>query len=91
MTVKGQTKPVEVFALISDKSIPAPAWLETYHVAVKMYRKRDFKEAIERFKFTKEQIPGGDFLCEMYMSRCEAYQITPPPKDWDGSFTLSEK
>ena len=91
MTVKGKTKPVEVFALLSDRSVPPPAWLETYHNAVKMYRHREFKEAIDRFKFTQEQISGGDFLCEMYLSRCEAYQISPPPPDWDGSFTLAEK
>jgi adenylate cyclase len=91
MTVKGKTKPVEVFGLVSDRTVPPPAWLETYHAAVKMYRRREFREAAERFKFTQEQIPGGDYLCEMYLSRCDAYLISPPPKDWDGSFTLSEK
>jgi adenylate cyclase len=91
LTVKGKTKPVEVFALLSDRSIPPPAWLETYHAAVKLYRRREFKEAMDRFKFTQEQISGGDFLCEMYLSRCEAYMLSPPPADWDGSFTLAEK
>ena len=91
LTVKGKTKPVEVFALLSDRSIPPPAWLETYHTAVKMYRRREFKEAAEHFKSTQKQINGGDFLCEMYLSRCEAYQVSPPPGNWDGSFTLSEK
>ncbi|HTB84813.1 MAG TPA: adenylate/guanylate cyclase domain-containing protein [Candidatus Sulfotelmatobacter sp.] len=88
---KGKTKPIETFTLLSDSTVPPPAWLETYHMAVKMYRRREFKEAAGRFKFTREQIPGGDFLCEMYLSRCEAYQASPPPPDWDGSFTLSEK
>ena len=91
LTVKGKTKPVEVFALLSDRAVPPPAWLATYHVAVKLYRHREFKEAADRFKFTLEQISGGDFLCEMYLSRCEAYQISPPPDNWDGSFTLAEK
>jgi adenylate cyclase len=91
MVVKGKVKPVEVFALLSDRSVPPPAWLETYHNAVKMYRRRDFKEAAGRFKFTQEQIVGGDFLCEMYLSRCAAFELSPPPADWDGSFTLSEK
>ncbi len=27
MTVKGKTKPVEVFSLLSDRSVPPPAWL----------------------------------------------------------------
>jgi adenylate cyclase len=91
LTVKGKTKPVEVFGLLSDRSLPPPAWLETYHVAVKLYRRREFKEAADRFKFTQEQISGEDFLCEMYLSRCRAYELSPPPADWDGSFTLAEK
>ena len=60
-------------------------------MAVKLYRRREFKEAADRFKFTQAQINGGDFLCEMYLSRCEAYQLSPPPENWDGSFTLAEK
>jgi adenylate cyclase len=91
LTVKGKTKPVEVFALLSEKSIPPPAWLESYHAAVHMFRRREFKEAIERFKFVQEQISGGDFLCEMYLTHCEAYQQNPPPDNWDGSMTLAEK
>jgi adenylate cyclase len=91
MIVKGKNKPVEVFALLSDRSVPPPAWLESYHAAVKQYRHREFKEAIERFKFVQEQISGGDFLCEMYLERCQAYLVNPPPENWDGSYTLSEK
>ena len=91
LTVKGKTKPVEVFALLSDRSLPPPAWLADYHEAVKLYRRREFAEAADRFQSVQEQIGGGDFLCEMYPSRCEAYQLSPPPDNWDGSFTLSEK
>jgi hypothetical protein len=56
-----------------------------------MFRRREFKEGIERFKFVQEQISGGDFLCEMYLRECEEYQKNPPPDNWDGSMTLSEK
>jgi adenylate cyclase len=91
LAFKGKTHPIETFTLLSDRSVPPPAWLETYHHAVKMYRRREFKEAADRFKFTREQISGGDFLCEMYLSRCETYQLSPPPDNWDGSTALSEK
>ena len=91
LTVKGKTKPVEVFALLSDRSIPPPNWLDEYHQAVDKYRHRQFEAASGHFKRVQLQIYGGDFLCEMYLSRCEAYQLSPPPEDWDGSFTLSEK
>lgn len=91
LTVKGKTKPVEVFSLVSARAVPAPAWLEGYHQAVHLYRRREFKTAVERFKAVEAQIPGGDYLCAMYASRCEAFELSPPPEHWDGSFTLLEK
>jgi adenylate cyclase len=91
LTVKGKTRPVEVFELLSQRAVPAPAWLATYHAAVKLYRRREFGEAADRFKFVRDQIPGGDYLSEMYLARCEAFQLSPPPGNWDGSFTLAEK
>jgi hypothetical protein len=38
-----------------------------------------------------EQIGGGDYLCERYVERSEIYAAIPPPPDWDGSFTMTEK
>ena len=49
LTVKGKTKPVEVFGLLSDRSQPQPAWLAIYHEAVKLYRARKFSEAAQTF------------------------------------------
>ncbi|HEY4952486.1 MAG TPA: adenylate/guanylate cyclase domain-containing protein, partial [Verrucomicrobiae bacterium] len=50
LTVKGKTKPVEVFGLLSDRSQPPPAWLAVYHEAVKLYRARKFSEAVAKFE-----------------------------------------
>jgi adenylate cyclase len=91
LTVKGKTKPVEVFGLLSDRSLPPPAWLAVYHDAVKLYRARKFSEAVAKFEAAHRQIGGEDFLCEMYVSRCAAFELSPPPENWDGSFTLAEK
>ncbi|MDR3377145.1 MAG: adenylate/guanylate cyclase domain-containing protein [Verrucomicrobiae bacterium] len=91
LTVKGKTRPVEVFTLLSDRSVPAPAWLATYQNAINLYRQRQFQEAGDRFKLAREQISGEDFLCEMYLARCQAFQLAPPPAHWDGSHTLAEK
>jgi adenylate cyclase len=91
LTVKGKTRPVEVFALLSDSSQPPPAWLAVYHEAIKLYRARKFSEAAANFETARQQIGSEDFLCEMYLSRCAAYQLSPPPENWDGSFTLAEK
>jgi adenylate cyclase len=91
MTVKGKTKPVEVFSLLSDRSLPPPAWLPIYHEAIKLFRARKFTEAAVRFEDARKEIVGEDFLCTMYRLYCTTYEQKPPPEDWDGSFTLAEK
>lgn len=88
---KGKTRPVETYVLLGDRSQPPSAWLAVYHEGVKLYRSRKFAEATKKFEAARYQIGGEDFLCEMYLSRCAVYQISPPPENWDGSFTLAEK
>ena len=91
LTVKGKTKPVEVFGLLSDRTVPPPGWLATYHEAVSLYRQRKFRDAITLFEAVQKQIGQEDYLCDMYILRCAALSGSPPPENWDGSFTLSEK
>ena len=88
---KGKTKPVETFTLLSDRTLPPPAWLAVYHNGVKLYRERKFAEATRKFNAAQKDIGLEDYLCQMYLSRCAAYELSPPPEDWDGSFTLAEK
>jgi adenylate cyclase len=88
---KGKTKPVETFFLLSDRTVPPPAWLARYHEAIRSYRSRKFVEAAAQFDAVRQELGGEDYLCEMYMTRCAAYEISPPPEKWDGSFTLSDK
>jgi len=91
LTVKGKTKPVEVFTLLSDKSQPPPPWLAPYQEAIKLYRGRQFTQAIAAFKTVLETLGGKDFLCEMYIERCSEYELVPPPENWNGAFILTEK
>ena len=65
LTVKGKTRPVEVFALLSDRSKPAPEWLAFYREGIALYRNRQFSEAINRFEKAQNMIGGDDFLCDM--------------------------
>jgi adenylate cyclase len=88
---KGKTRPIETFTVLSDRTQPAPAWLEKYHDAIKLYRDRKFAEASGLFEAVRTEIGGKDYLCEMYIERCEAYLWKPPSPDWDGSYKLTEK
>ncbi len=91
LRLKGKKKPVEVYIPLSTRATPPPAWLEAYHDAIGLYRARRFKEALESFRETLARIGGEDFLCRMYLERCELFTKTPPDPDWDGGHTLTEK
>ena len=88
---KGKTLPIEVFAVLSDAATPTPAWLARWHEAVALFRTARFAEATPLFQNVAAEIGGEDFLCEMYLARIAEYAQTPPPADWDGAHTLSEK
>lgn len=91
LTMKGKAKPVEVFTVLSDRSTPPPAWLSKYHEAVLSYRRRQFEVAIACLKEVLHEIGGKDYLCEMYIRRCEEFLRTPPPSNWNYSYALTEK
>jgi adenylate cyclase len=88
---KGKTKPVETFTVLSDRSLPPPAWLAKYHEGIKLYRARKFADAARQFEIASLEIGVADYLCEMYLLQCAAGLETPPPENWDGSFTLADK
>jgi adenylate cyclase len=88
---KGKSKPIEVFTLLGDRSQPAPAWLAKYQDGIRLYRERQFAAAGACFQEAGHEIGGDDFLCRMYVERCNACQQAALPSDWDGSFALTEK
>ena len=89
--VKGKNKPVNIFIPLSDLTIPPPEWLADYHKARALYVERKFTEAAALFRAVNVRIGGEDYLCETYATRCDRYAQEPPPADWDGSYTLTEK
>ena len=91
LRVKGKTKPVHIFTPLSEKPVPEPAWLAGYHKALALHRTRDFAAAASLFESVKQRIGGDDFLCDWYIALARRYEVAPPPGDWDGSETLTEK
>jgi adenylate cyclase len=89
--VKGKTKPVNIYIPLSDRSVPAPEWLDDYHRARELYVGRKFGEAAVLFREVLARMGGEDYLCTMYAERCDQYAKEPPPADWDGSYTMTEK
>ncbi|MFN7137708.1 MAG: CHASE2 domain-containing protein [Limisphaerales bacterium] len=88
---KGKTHPVDVFMLLGDRSVPAPAWLQTYHDGVSLYRQRCFGPALAKLAEAQQQIGTEDYLCKMYIERSRQAMKADLPASWDGSFALTEK
>jgi len=88
---KGKLKAIAVFTPLAGKKGACPAWLEGYHEAISLYRKREFEQARAAFETAKAGIGRGDRLCDMYLAECESWRFNPPDADWDGSWTLTEK
>lgn len=66
------------------------AMLEEYNKGLKLYRKREFSEALKCFEKAIELRPG-DGPSGLYIKRCKDYIKTPPDDDWDGVYEFTTK
>jgi len=92
--VKGKTKPVAVYELVGLKSDPLlpqqEAVIEHYHKGREYYINRQFAMAMGEFGRVLE-INKNDKSSKLHLDRCQHWLQNPPPDDWDGSWTFSEK
>ena len=88
--VKGKTKPVRVYEVITHKLEQDPRFIDNisnYEEGLLRYRRGDWQGAIERFRQNDQQ----DRLSELYTTRCQHFMLTAPPPDWDGVWTMQKK
>ncbi|HEY5635356.1 MAG TPA: GAF domain-containing protein [Burkholderiales bacterium] len=94
VVVKGKTLPVGVHEILDhhdEASFPQlPEFLQRYRLAMDQYLKRSFSQAAASFA-EAAGLRGGDTVCALYIERCAHYQAEPPPEDWTGVWTLTEK
>ncbi|NLF98292.1 MAG: CHASE2 domain-containing protein [Candidatus Riflebacteria bacterium] len=93
LAVKGKLKPIEVFEVRGYRRDESAAWLEAepfYKSALDEYLARSWDKAIESFESVLKLCPG-DGPAEMYIERCRQFKLTPPPENWDGSYSLKTK
>lgn len=91
--VKGKDKPVAIFeplGLTAELDPAVAERLERYHRALALYRQRDFAAADELLEVLQREEPRR-MLYTLYRERIEQFRQTPPPPDWDGSFTHTSK
>ena len=92
LRVKGKDRPVAVYESLGYLE-PGPALAEAMeHFAggLAAYRASDWERAIQRFAAALELRPD-DAPSRMYIERCRHYREAPPPTDWGGVWTLTEK
>jgi class 3 adenylate cyclase/DNA-binding response OmpR family regulator len=64
--------------------------LNNFNNGLTLYHIREWETAREYFSKALE-IDGGDYFSNLYMDRCAGFLKEPPPEDWDGTVTLTEK
>ena len=91
--VVGKKEAVKVYELL-DKKNETPSSLSDlvaqFSGALKKYQERDFLAAKALFDNCLNII-AADGPSRVYSERCALYLESPPPLDWDGVFTLTEK
>ncbi|WP_371424038.1 CHASE2 domain-containing protein [Tardiphaga sp.] len=95
--VKGKKEPEVIYAIAGREDVTHSERFQTLrNLTIEMlacYRRRDWDGvlfAIDRGR--KSDVANAlETLYELYEKRVRAYQETPPPADWNGSFALLTK
>ncbi len=97
--VKGKNKPVLIYALLGGKDLSEKQDFiqlrSNFNEMLQYYRQQDWKKAkicIEKCSdIATEMNLNLQGLLDLYSNRVKAFLKTPPPKNWDGVYTSSEK
>ncbi|MGB3203838.1 MAG: adenylate/guanylate cyclase domain-containing protein, partial [Crinalium sp.] len=93
--VKGKDQPVRIYELVGLRSEPIlpekEEIIELYHKGREYYLKRKFTRAMGEFGAILEDFDKNDKAALLYLKRCQHFLQEPPPDDWDGVWTLTEK
>ncbi len=91
--VKGKKQPVTIYqplGLADEVPAAVEQELEAYKKALDAYYDQDWRAAKKSFEILTEANPEV-YLYQMYLSRIEELQATPPPEDWDGVYVHIQK
>jgi adenylate cyclase len=89
--VKGKLQPVKLYEPLGA-GVPDSATrkaVDEFELAMSHYRFRRFAEA-EKI-LTQLEAAGPAQLYQLYLLRLAHFRTSPPPEDWDGSFTFTSK
>jgi adenylate cyclase len=92
--VVGRVQPVRIYELLATNGTSLPDEQEKafgfYAAGLEAYRERRWGDALETFNKSLGLWPG-DGPSRTMAERCQIYQNTPPPEEWDGVFEAIHK
>jgi len=95
--VVGRDTPEAVYALLGDEALASTpeyrAFAEGHAAMIRTYRAQDWDGAEQLLDTWQNQAEtfGLNGLYGLYRERVASLRNSPPPADWDGVFTASEK
>jgi adenylate cyclase len=95
--VKGKTEPEVIYALLGTKELAAQplftALSDRVSQVLAAYRQQNWSAALAALSACQQKTDGLDLgtFCKLYESRIKAFEVDPPPPDWDGIATLQTK
>ena len=92
--VVGREQPVRIYELLAKYGTPLPVEKDkafrAYAAGLEAYRQQYWDEALRLFDESLILWPH-DGPARIMAGRCQLYQHTPPPEDWDGVFEATSK
>ncbi|MGD8986325.1 MAG: adenylate/guanylate cyclase domain-containing protein [Desulfobacteraceae bacterium] len=92
--VKGRKQPVRIYELVDNSEAQLPEEKEQslgeFAAGLEAYRQQFWEEARTLFNQSMELWPE-DGASRIMAERCQIYQETPPPEEWDGVFEMKTK
>jgi adenylate cyclase len=93
VNVVGKEEPVGVYELLgypNEIDDVLRSVVELYTQGLDAYRNQHWDEAIRSFSAALSANPH-DGPSQTMLSRCKAFKVTPPGKDWHGAFVMTTK
>ena len=87
--VKGKEQPIRIYELMGKKeelTDKDTKIINEFKSALVLYRRLSFAEAMKKFADSPNDPPSKAFI-----KRCEEFIKNPPPANWDGVYTFTEK
>jgi adenylate cyclase len=97
IAVKGKKEPEVVYAIVGREDLAHSGkfqrWRELNMKMLSNYRRRDWKAALAAIEQGRAMDEDSRFttLYKIYAERVHAFQLAPPPEDWDGAYALETK